>query len=255
MPFRWRVQYTREKRGRNSFFPIDWRGRMVAVGCCHITDAQERAPSLKKEKKELRPLFVTRFDDFEIDAVTLARRLLGQRFVRQLNGERLSGRIVEVEAYLGQEDRASHTSGGRRTKRNESMYLDGGHAYVYHTYGMHFCMNVVAGKRDEGTAVLIRALEPEEGLHAMEALRQRGPGLRQLCSGPGKLTQAMGIDRALDGVDMRSSKEIWIERLRARAMRESQIEITPRIGVGYAGEWAKKPMRFLVSGSAYASRR
>ena len=94
---------------------------------------------------------VTRWlDRFDDDAVTVAKRLLGQRLVRILRGQRLAGTIVEVEAYLGTEDRAAHTYGDRRTPRNRSMYLAGGHAYVYFTYGMHFCMNVVCGREDEG---------------------------------------------------------------------------------------------------------
>jgi DNA-3-methyladenine glycosylase len=103
-----------------------------------------------------------RFTAMDGDPITVARRLLGQRLVRVTDGIRLAGTIVEVEAYLGAEDRAAHTFGGRRTARNESMYLPGGHAYIYFTYGAHFCLNVVCGQRDEGVAVLIRALEPTE---------------------------------------------------------------------------------------------
>ena len=99
-----------------------------------------------------------RFDDFERDSATVARRLLGQRLVRIVDGQRLAGTIVEVEAYLGEVDRAAHSFGGRRTQRNESMYLAGGHAYVYFIYGMHFCMNVVCGRVDQPIAVLLLSL-------------------------------------------------------------------------------------------------
>src|SRR5882672_5499226 len=103
-----------------------------------------------------------RFTSMEFDPITLARRLLGQQLVRVLKGQRLAGIIVETEAYLGAQDRAAHTWNGRRTPRNESMYLPGGHAYVYFTYGNHYCLNVVCGRKDEGVAVLIRALQPME---------------------------------------------------------------------------------------------
>ena len=139
------------------------------------------------------------------DAATLAKRLIGCALVRRLsNGTRLSGRIVETEAYLGVQDRASHAFGGRRTPRNEMMYAQAGTAYVYFTYGMHFCMNVVCGVVDEPSAVLLRALEPSEGLEAMRAARAtvRNPRPRDidLCSGPGKLCQALGIGRAQNGL-------------------------------------------------------
>src|SRR5690606_28960799 len=107
------------------------------------------------------------------DPVTVARALLGQRLVRVAQGVRTAGLIVEVEAYLGIPDKAAHTCGGRRTPRNESMWGDGGHAYIYFTYGMHHCMNVVAGAPGSPVAVLLRALEPVEGLEAMYARRSK----------------------------------------------------------------------------------
>src|SRR5687768_9861033 len=151
-----------------------------------------------------------RFMAMSADPITVARRLLGQRLVRVVDGSRLAGTIVEAEAYLGAEDRAAHTFGGRRTARNESMYLPGGHAYVYFTYGAHYCLNVVCGQRDEGVAVLIRALEPTEGLDLMFAKRPKAKRASDLCSGPGKLTQAMEIDRQLDGVDLRTSDALFV---------------------------------------------
>ena len=108
-----------------------------------------------------------RFAGFSGDPVTVAHNLLGQRLVRMLDGRRLAGVIVEVEAYLGAPDRAAHTYKGRRTARNESMYLGGGHAYVYFTYGMHHCLNVVCGGKGDGTAVLLRAREPIETARLM----------------------------------------------------------------------------------------
>jgi len=195
-----------------------------------------------------------RFIRFEDDPVTVARRLLGQHLVRVLAGERLGGTIVEVEAYLGVEDRAAHTFGGRRTPRNESMYLPGGHLYVYFTYGLHHCMNVVCGQPDVGVAVLIRAIEPTEGLDTIRARRPKARRDTDLCSGPARLTQALGVDRSLDGLDLRTDARLAIERLRGRAHAARDVAVTPRIGVDYAGRWARKPLRFHLRGNPHVSR-
>lgn len=195
-----------------------------------------------------------RFDSFEHDPVAVAKRLLGQRLVRVVNGQRLIGDIVEVEAYLGAEDKAAHTFGGRRTARNEAMYLPGGHAYVYFTYGMHHCMNVVCGGADEGTAVLIRALQPIEGIELMRERRQAARRETDLCSGPAKLTEALNIDLRLNGEDLRTSDRLYIERFRRRALAGSRIGMGPRVGVNYAGPWAHKPLRFWIAGNPHVSR-
>ncbi len=207
-----------------------------------------------------RANIATRFTAMSDDAVAVAKRLLGQRLVRVLpDGCRLAGTIVEVEAYLGGADRASHTFDNRRTPRNESMYLPGGHAYVYFTYGMHFCLNVVCGLRNEGTAVLIRAIEPTEGISRMQAHRPVARSIRELCSGPGRLTKALAIDRTLDGVNLLTSDELFIEQVRCRRMSDSRVAATPRIGLNpapnLAGDWAFEPLRFVVLGSEFASRR
>ncbi len=197
---------------------------------------------------------VARFNSFASDPVTVARRLLGQRLVRVMDGRRLSGTIVEVEAYLGAGDRAAHTFNGRRTPRNESMYLSGGHAYVYFTYGMHYCLNVVCGAPGDGVAVLVRAIEPTEGLDLMFARRPKAIRETDLCSGPAKLTQALVIDRSLDGEDLRTSGMLLIERLRIRAMPGHRIATTGRIGVQNAGDWADRPLRFHIRDHPYVSR-
>jgi DNA-3-methyladenine glycosylase len=195
-----------------------------------------------------------RFTGYASDPVTIARRLLGQRLVRIFDGERLAGTIVEVEAYLGSEDRAAHTWAGRRTPRNESMYLPGGHAYVYFTYGMHYCLNVVCGEKDEGVAVLLRALEPVEGHESMAIARPRARSIAQLCSGPAKLTQALRIDRDLDGENLLTSEQLFIEQVSRRSLADRSLGISARIGVDYAGEWAARPLRFFVLGNPYVSR-
>lgn len=177
------------------------------------------------------------------DAITVARALLGQRLVHVDGGQRLAGLIVETEAYLGRSDKAAHSYRGR-TERNASMWREGGHAYVYFIYGIHFCMNVVAGREGDPVAVLLRALEPTEGVPTMHARRPAARRERDLCSGPGKLCEAMGIDRALDGEDLVTSPRLFVERVRHRAHPSRSILVTPRIGVGYAEEWAGEPLRF-----------
>lgn len=194
-----------------------------------------------------------RFLAFDADPVTTARRLLGQRLVRVVDGARLAGEIVEVEAYLGPRDRASHTFGGRRTARNASMWRGGGFAYVYFTYGMHFCMNVVCGDEGDGTAVLLRALAPIEGLDAMRARRPAARDDAELCSGPAKLTQALAIDRSLDGADLRSGDALFVEA--TRALADGRIGASPRIGVDYAGAWARRRLRFFVRDDPNVSAR
>lgn len=214
--------------------------------------------SARTSKTSARLNGAARFTAMGDDPISVARRLLGQRLVRVLDGTRLSGIIVEVEAYLGAEDCAAHTYGGRRTARNESMYLPGGHAYVYFTYGAHFCLNVVCGPADVGVAVLIRALEPVEGLDEMFAHRPKARTVPDLCSGPGKLTQALRIDRGLDGIDLRTNRELFIERVRQRALPLENVESSPRIGLNptsrWVGDWHERPLRFFLRNNPNLSR-
>ncbi|HEY8278039.1 MAG TPA: DNA-3-methyladenine glycosylase [Bdellovibrionota bacterium] len=174
------------------------------------------------------------------ETTQVARDLLGQRLVRVWRGKRLSGLIVETEAYLGPGDAAAHTWKGRNTERVKSMYLEGGHAYVYMIYGMYFCLNVVTKKAGEPEAVLIRAVEPEcEFSHRTD--------------GPGRLCKAMRIDRKLDGEHLRGPT-IFIEQGGHFPAKE-EIGSGPRIGVDYAGEAALWPLRFFWKGNAHLSRR
>lgn len=217
-----------------------------------------QGPSEMDERRSLvRPRLAREF--FRRDPVTLARALLGQSLVRMLDdGTRLAGRIVEVEAYLGVPDLGAHTAGGRRTARNESMYGDGGTAYVYFTYGMHHCLNVVAETVGEPTAVLIRAVEPTEGTDVMRRLRARKLSAERLrstdlCSGPAKLTEAMSIGRDLDGEDLVTSQRLFVEP--GPSVTAENITTTERIGIAYAKEWADKPLRFYIKENAYVSRK
>jgi DNA-3-methyladenine glycosylase len=180
-------------------------------------------------------------------ALEVAPALLGHVLARRLpDGTTLRARIVETEAYE-RDDPASHAFGGE-TPRNTAMFGPPGHLYVYFIYGMHFCMNVVTGAHGHGSAVLLRAGEPLEGLQAMARLRGRGE-LRDLCRGPARWAQAFGVDRALDGADLVGGAEIWLER--GRAVPAERIERTPRVGIRKAAE---QPWRFVERGSGWVSR-
>lgn len=185
------------------------------------------------------------------DVVTVARRLLGTRLVVPAHdGRRVSGIIVETEAYRGPEDRASHAYGGRRTGRTETMYGRGGTAYVYFVYGMYHQFNVVTNAADVPHAVLVRALEPVEGIDLMRRRRGGEPD-RNLTSGPGKLCVALGIDRRLDRADL-LGRRVWIEP--GRRVASAAIASGPRIGIDYAEDWVERPWRFWVRGNPFVSR-
>lgn len=175
------------------------------------------------------------------DTTTVARELIGKKLVHIVDGQRISGIIVETEAYLGIEDRACHSFGNRRTERTESMYLEGGHSYVYFIYGMHFCFNVVTREAKVPEAVLIRALEPSEGIEVMRTKRKRAKRDLDLTNGPGKLCQALGINRHHDRLRL-DQPPLFIED--GLLVKADEIETSPRIGVDYAGICALWPLRF-----------
>ncbi len=186
------------------------------------------------------------------NVLTIARDLLGQLLVvPDERDRRISGKIVEVEAYRGPEDRASHAYGGRRTKRTETMYKTGGVAYVYFVYGMYNQFNVVTNVEDIPHAILVRGLEPVEGIEVMRKRRASRPD-RNLTNGPGKLCAAMGIDRQLDNADLLGN-DVWIEEY--ENVPASRISKGPRIGIDYAENWIEKPWRFWINGSEWVSRR
>ena len=185
------------------------------------------------------------------NVVTVARELLGKLLVVPAsNGTRVSGKIVEVEAYRGPQDRAAHSYGGRRTKRTETMYGVGGTVYVFFVYGMYYQFNVVTNVADAPHAVLIRAVEPVEGIELMRARRHRQPD-HNLTNGPGKLCIALGIDRKLDAVDLLGDR-VWLED--GPKIPRSQIASGPRIGIDYAEEWRDKPWRFWIRNNPWVSR-
>lgn len=201
-------------------------------------------------------------DRLSVPAERAARVLLGWTLHRRLDdGAVLVGRIVETEAYLGVGDEASHTYEGRRTERNESMYGRPGTAYVYFTYGMHWCMNVACASEGDPQAVLLRAIEPVEGAQRMDELRRAKPKAaaslpeHKLGSGPARLCAAMGIDRASDGLDLlspaRNGTALWLEP----GDEPSDVLAGPRIGIDRVGErWRTAALRFGVTGSRSLSR-
>ncbi len=189
---------------------------------------------------------------FDCDTLQVARDLLGQVLVRLLEGQRLSGRIVEVEAYIGEDDLASHARFGR-TERNAAMYGPPGCAYVYQIYGVHHCLNIVAEREGFPAAVLVRALEPLEGLEPMRARRGGLPD-HLLTSGPARLCQAMGIDRALDKADLCAPDAVlFVEE--GHALPDEAIATSPRIGVRGDLRARTVPWRFYVAGHPCASGR
>lgn len=185
------------------------------------------------------------------NVLAVARDLLGKLLVVPArNGIRVSGLIVEAEAYRGPQDRAAHSYGGRRTKRTETMYGVGGTAYVFFVYGMYNQFNVVTNEKETPHAVLIRALEPVEGIELMQKRRQRHTG-HNLTNGPGKLCIAMGIDRKLDGANLLGNR-VWLEE--GIRVKRSSIASGPRIGIDYAEEWKDKPWRFWIRDNPFVSR-
>jgi DNA-3-methyladenine glycosylase len=165
---------------------------------------------------------------FNRPTVTVARSLIGKYLVRSIDGRILAGKIVEVEAYVGPEDKACHASKGR-TQRTDVMFGPGGVAYVYLIYGMYHCLNVVTEREEFPSAVLIRAIDVDG----------------ELIDGPGRVCRALQIDRRLNRADLTTGKSIWFED-RGVLVKKADVGTHPRIGVDYAGKWAKKPWRFRL---------
>ena len=185
---------------------------------------------------------------YEQPTIEVARQLLGKYLVRKHPDGTTVGRIVETEAYIGPQDKACHASRGR-TPRTEIMFGRAGHAYVYMIYGFHYMLNIVTEAADFPAAVLIRAVEPLEGLPLMQSRRQT-ERLHSLASGPGKLCRAFAIDRTLNGNDV-CGKVLYLDDHGEPAPK---VVTTPRIGVDYAGKWKHKPWRFLIKGNEFVSK-
>jgi len=185
---------------------------------------------------------------FRRPAEVVAAELLGMVVESSVGGELTQGRIVETEAYLGYDDPASHGYLHRRNARNEALFGPSGSWYVYLSYGMHWCANLVCQRAGLASAVLLRALEPLTGLELMRRRRGSVPD-RELCSGPGKLCQSLGITRDLDGSRMLASPVVV---RRPASIEEIAIAATPRIGITKAANW---PLRFCLAGSPWISRK
>ncbi|MEA2624973.1 MAG: DNA-3-methyladenine glycosylase [Candidatus Binatota bacterium] len=183
----------------------------------------------------------------------VARDLLGCILVHRTSDGATAGLVVEVEAYRGPKDRGAHSFGGRRTARNEVMYGAPGYAYVYFTYGMHFCMNVVTEEEGRPEAVLLRALRPLAGVALMRRRRSldRDVPAERLARGPGNLCRAMGIDRSRNGADLTAGD---LSLYAGETIRGAAVARSPRIGIDYAGEWAGRPWRWFLRDDPAVSR-
>ena len=186
------------------------------------------------------------------DAVTVGKDILGKIIVKKTaDGRIMSGRITEVEAYMGITDKASHSYGGRRTKRTEVMYKEGGYSYVFLIYGMYECFNVTVGREGDPQAVLIRGVEPLENKNLMWGKRKVKKE-RDISNGPGKLTKALDITREDNGADLTAGENIWLED---DGYKVKDIVETTRIGIDYAEEDALKPWRFYIKDSIFVSKK
>ncbi|HWW61305.1 MAG TPA: DNA-3-methyladenine glycosylase [Thermoanaerobaculia bacterium] len=190
-------------------------------------------------------------DFYHQETITVARALLGCVLWRRFGKDLLAARIVETEAYLGANDAASHARRGLRSERNASMYLEGGHAYVYLSYGMHWCLNVVTQEADLAEAVLLRAAEPVHGIDLMRKRRPKAKREFDLMNGPGKLCAAMAIDKRLDGEPL-DGNVLWLEP-RDIEVDEGGIAVSKRIGVENSAEAAHWPLRFFLRGHRHVS--
>ncbi|WP_333649926.1 DNA-3-methyladenine glycosylase [Lacrimispora sp.] len=195
-------------------------------------------------------------DFYNRDSITVAKELLGKMLVHETGGKRISAKIVETEAYMGVIDKAAHSYGGKRTPRVEVMYGEPGHSYVYLIYGMYHCFNVVAGPQGVPQAVLIRALEPVEGLDMIAYNRYQKPygelnkkQITGLTSGPGKLCRAFLIDKELNGEDLCGSR-LYVEEGETKGL---SIVESRRVGIDYAEEARDFLWRFYIEGNPYVS--
>lgn len=209
---------------------------------------QEITNEVKNDMKKLKFSFYQRQDVAQI-----AKELLGKILVTNWKGIITSGRIVECEAYAGQIDKASHASGGRRTARNEIMYGEGGYAYVYLCYGIHHLFNVVTNSKEVPHAILIRALDPLEGVEEMLLRTNKKKFDYTLTRGPGNVSKALGIFTKHTGISLLGNK-IYIADDGAK-FSSKEVAASPRIGVDYAGEDALLPYRFYVKGNPFVSGR
>jgi DNA-3-methyladenine glycosylase len=186
------------------------------------------------------------------DVVALSRDLIGKYLFTSINGETTGGYIIETEAYAGVIDRASHAFGGRLTPRTQTMHMQGGISYVYLCYGIHEMFNIVTSVEGQPHAILIRAIQPTDGLDIMMHRRNMETVKPNITKGPGSVAKALGISRKINALSLQSDT-IWIED-RGLTFPDAEVAAGPRIGVDYAGEDALLPYRFYVKGNIYVSK-
>ncbi len=200
----------------------------------HFMEGEEMKKNNSAKLKKLGRNFFCR------PTLVVAKDLLGKYLVRRIGRKTLAGKIVEVEAYIGPEDKASHAVGGKVTPRNVAEFMTGGYVYIYLVYGMYWQFNISTSRAGSPECVLIRALEPESGDH-------------RLANGPGKLCRWMELDKSFYGEDLTKSKRLWLED-RGEKIKKTEIIAGPRIGIDYAGPiWAKKPWRFYIKNNPFVS--
>lgn len=186
------------------------------------------------------------------DVVQISRELVGKLLCTQIGDAPITkGIITETEAYCGRNDKACHANNGLRTDRTEVIYHPGGRSYVYLCYGIHHLFNVVTNVKDMADAILVRAVKPVEGIDTMLKRRDYQKATPGLTAGPGRCTQALGITTELDETDL-TGHTLWIEE---STEPPPDLQASPRIGVDYAGEHAKRPWRFTIQGSKWISSR
>jgi DNA-3-methyladenine glycosylase len=186
------------------------------------------------------------------DAVALSRDLVGKYLFTCIDGELTGGYIVETEAYTGLNDKAAHSYGGKVTPRTKTMYMQGGVSYVYLCYGIHEMFNIVVAEEGQPHAILIRAVQPTEGLDIMMRRRNLDTPKPNITKGPGSVAKALGISRKINAMSLQSDV-IWVED-RGLTFPDEELAAGPRIGVDYAGEDALLPYRFYVKGNIYVSK-
>ena len=191
-------------------------------------------------------------DFFKQDAVTLAKELLGKILIRKVDGKIIKSLITETEAYVGPEDKGSHAYNNKRTKRTETMFKEGGHAYIYLIYGMYNCLNVVCADKGKPEAVLIRAVEPLNEINFIKNNRNiKSKKIEALTNGPGKLCQALKIDTSIDGIDLLNNDELYIEDNNF----EKEFVSAKRINIDYAEEYVHKLWRFYIKDNKFVSKK
>ncbi len=190
----------------------------------------------------------------QTDVVQIAKDLIGKRIVSNVNDNLTSGIITETEAYRGYDDKACHAHLGKSTDRTKVMYESGGLAYVYLCYGIHNLFNIITNIDGIADAVLIRAVEPVDGIEVMLERRNKGKLDKTLTSGPGNFSKAFGLDNSHYGADL-TGDEVWIEKDDLIRFRESEITTTTRVGIDYAGEDKHLPWRFYLNSSKFISKK